>query len=113
MKELHTCEDCLWNCNCGGENCSEICPVCDEKFESEILPRLIAENEVSREMWMEEDEDDLSEAYYYSTAINDSLKEIRKYETAFLYNLREVKDILRFEPDINIIYSDGIYYAKR
>lgn len=111
MKNLN-CEDCLWSCSCNGE-CCDFCFACDERFENEILPRLLEENAVRSEMWMEVDENDLSEEYYYSEGINDSLLEIRSGETAFLYNLREVADVLSFEPEVHIVLNDGIYYARK
>lgn len=111
MKNLN-CENCLWTDSCNGD-CSEIHFVSDEYFENVVLPKLREENEVRTERWMEEDEDDLSEEYYYSTGLNQSLRDIRSGETAFLYNLQEVKDVLSFEPYINIVLNDGIYYANR
>lgn len=42
---------------------------------------------------------------YYKRMINDSLDLIRKGQTAYLYTEEQIKDTLRFEPDIQIKYE--------
>ena len=47
---------------------------------------------------------------YYRQMINGCLRDIRQGRTAYVFKEEHVKDILRFEPDINLSYKDGIFY---
>lgn len=48
---------------------------------------------------------------YYVGMINDTLSQIRKGKTAYLFHLAQVKEIIRFE-DINVTYNaDGGNFA--
>lgn len=46
---------------------------------------------------------------YYASMINDSLNQIRHNKTAYLYSEEQIKDILKYEPNINITYEDGAF----
>ena len=43
--------------------------------------------------------------------INDTLSEIRKGHEAYLYNLEQVRSVLKYEPEAIIKVKDGIYYV--
>lgn len=49
---------------------------------------------------------------YYVSMINDTLKCIRSGETAYLFSLEQVVEILRFEPNVNCVLCDGMYYLN-
>lgn len=48
---------------------------------------------------------------YYVAMINDTLSEIRKGHEAYLYNLEQIKSVLKYEPEAIIKVLDGIYYV--
>ena len=48
---------------------------------------------------------------YYVAMINDTLSEIRKGHEAYLYNLEQVRSVLKYEPEAIIKVKDGIYYV--
>ena len=47
---------------------------------------------------------------YYVAFINDILRNIRRGETDYVFNLEQVKDILRYERDIDVTYQDDFCY---
>lgn len=50
---------------------------------------------------------------YYVSFINDVLNNIRLGKTDYVFNLEQVKDILRYEPDIEVTYQDDFCYEIR
>ena len=44
--------------------------------------------------------------HYYVEMINDTLDEIRAGETAYIFNARQIADILCFEPNASFTYED-------
>lgn len=46
---------------------------------------------------------------YYKEMINDSLRLIRKGKTAYLYKEEQVRDVLRFEPNIQLRYESEAF----
>lgn len=52
--------------------------------------------------------------YYYVLFVNSVLSEIRKGGVDYAYNLEQIKEIMRFEPDITITYiADAGAYEVR
>ncbi len=49
---------------------------------------------------------------YYICFINDCLRAIREKEIVYVFRIRHLRDILRFQPDIRVGYRDGIYYVS-
>lgn len=47
---------------------------------------------------------------YYVSFINDVLNNIRLGKTDYVFNLEQVKDIIRYEPDIEVTYQDDFCY---
>lgn len=45
---------------------------------------------------------------YYTELINDTLREIRKGRTAYLFRLVQVRDVLLYEPRARFAVRDGI-----
>lgn len=47
---------------------------------------------------------------YYVSFINDVLNNIRLGKKDYVFNLEQVKDIIRYEPDIEVTYQDDFCY---
>lgn len=43
---------------------------------------------------------------YYVQLINDTLDEIRKGFTAYIFNFEQVEDVFRYEPNAKIVYLE-------
>lgn len=43
---------------------------------------------------------------YYINLINDTLRQIRHRQTAYIFSLYHIRDIFRFEPDANVEYNE-------
>lgn len=70
-------------------------------------------NLISTRMGIDWSDDSLDT--YYVQLINDALKSIRSHEPAFVFSLAQMKDIFRFEPDVEVSYSerDEVYYIRK
>ena len=56
--------------------------------------------------------DDCNLDGYYVGLINDTLHNIRHKKLAWVFNLKQVEEIFRFEPNVEVTYDvdDGVYY---
>jgi hypothetical protein len=50
---------------------------------------------------------------YYVGLINDSLDLIRHGKSAYVFSFGQIKDIMRFESDIDIKYVEGFYEIRK
>jgi len=50
---------------------------------------------------------------YYVGLINDSVFQIRKGKTAYVFSMGQIRDILRFEHGIRVRYLDGCYAINK
>lgn len=50
---------------------------------------------------------------YYVGLINDSVSQVRKGKTAYVFSIDQIRDVLRFEKGIHVRYSDGYYSIKK
>lgn len=50
--------------------------------------------------------------HFYRKIINECLDDIRRGRIAYVYKKEHVAEILRFEPDINVVHKDGIFYIS-
>lgn len=50
------------------------------------------------------DKDTILQNWFYTQLVNDSLKEIRKGNVAYVFSLYHIRDIIRFEPNISVHY---------
>ena len=59
--------------------------------------------------------DDFDLDRYYVSLINDTLKNIRNKDLAWVFNLKQIEEIFRFEPDVDVTYDadDGVYYLNK
>lgn len=53
------------------------------------------------------DDDVITSDMYYVQLVNDSLWLLRHNQTAFVFSLDHIADILRFEPDVKVTYLLG------
>lgn len=55
---------------------------------------------------------DISLDHYYLGLINDCLYSIRHKQTAWVFNLDQLAEIFRFEPNVEVTYDedDGVFY---
>lgn len=128
MREDYTnCNDCYWeDCTkCGRlkpvNSCDYFFPTDQEKYTNNLIQKLRERNIPSLEKKLRRraiksnnvfnDGVDSLDSYYVSM-INDSLKQIRSGDTAYLYSIEQLKDVLRFEPNIKIHYMDGIFHIS-
>lgn len=47
---------------------------------------------------------------YYVELINDTLSQIRNFEPAYVFTLGQIRDVLKFEPDVTISRYDDCCY---
>lgn len=93
-------------------------------FYSKVLPYLIEHNKISSEntlkrtayldkhiSYISDDEIPPLDSYYVGM-INDTLKQIRSGIKAYLYNLEQVRDVLKFEPNSIVTVVDNIYHVE-
>lgn len=88
----------------------------EDDFENKVLPYLRETTLVYRESWLSHRicrsrHTTLDE--YYVEFINDTLKLIRCGETAYIFSLEQVREILHFEPSTKFVLQEGIYYAYK
>ena len=49
---------------------------------------------------------DTTQDYYYVGLINDTLREIRKGRTGYIFNARQIADVLSFEPKAEFSFEN-------
>ena len=49
---------------------------------------------------------------YYMCFINDVLKSIRKKQTSYIFKLDHIAEIMRFEPEVQIVLKEGIFHIS-
>ncbi len=129
--KLVNCKVCMWEEQCAKDSewnsgmasrCAYFDIVDESHFEDVILPylreitpcsnekKLTRRAVKNRAVCYEDGKYSLDE--YYVGMINDSLFEMRHGRTIYVFNLNQVVEILRFEPDANITLHDGIFYIN-
>ena len=125
VKIAHGCESCCCNgCRCSnrGTACEKFYPEETADFMGYILESLLKTVEPSRErklkrhvypdMSYNDKVTTLDE--YYVLLVNSVLSEIRKGSVDYAYSLEQIRDIMRFEPDITVRYiADAGAYEVR
>ncbi len=48
---------------------------------------------------------------YYIAFINDCLRAIRNMELVYVFKIKHLRDIIRFQGNVKVGYRDGIYYV--
>ena len=121
----HSCESCCCNkCSCSNRKitCEKFYPQNTTAFMDYILFSLLQtvepskERKLKRHVYPDRSYNDkvttLDE--YYVMLVNSVLGEIRKGGVDYAYSLEQIKDIMRFEPDIKVRYiADAGAYEVR
>lgn len=115
------CKICMFYKSChktDEEQCEYLTPVDEDGYCEELMNRLRSKNKpfgrneaerVPRNQYLHYDSVPSLHGYYKSY-IKDCLSEIRSGRTAYLYKEKQIACLLRFEPDINVTYQDGVFY---
>ena len=125
VKISHGCENCCCS-KCRYSNrgmaCENFSPEDTADFMDYILDSLLKTVEPSKERKLRRrtmpdksyDDKIPSLDYYYVLLVNSVLSEIRKGGVDYAYNLEQIRDIMRFEPDITVTYiaDAGAYEVK-
>lgn len=127
-RKFTCCGLCVWGDSCEkidakeASKCKHFSLLDDSQFESVILPylrehtppsnkkRLTQHILKNRDITYTDLKPTLDE--YYVSMINDTLHEIRSGRTAYIFNLEQVRDIIRFEPRAEFTLYEGIYYVN-
>ena len=116
---FENCKDCLHVDLCPRyEKCELLDNENKDTYATDLLNRLkqsigqAATNIIPlSQCWANLSYDDRFSTYeYYRNMINDCLRELRSGFTTYVYNEDQVRDILRFEPDIKLACHDNIFY---
>jgi hypothetical protein len=125
IKNAIKCEDCYWGDKCPSESgniCEHFTYLDENTFEEKVLPyirehvhsrvekRLTRKSLRSRMVSYDDSTTPLDD--YYVGMINDTLSEIRRGRTAYLYSLEQVWELLSFEPTASIYLKDDTYYVQ-
>lgn len=117
----------MWQDSCKNDG-KEDCNVCEcftlineNEFLENILPKIRekiipSEDKILKRVPTKSKDvtydDSCSLDEYYVAMINDTLREIRHGNIAYLYNVEQIAEVLRFEPDTDVTVDDGIYYVS-
>lgn len=97
-----------------GLNCSLClyCDTCDHNEPCEYLAP--TDDDAYAKIIMEQVYDECGSVYRDSADNNCDidyfLRDIRDGRIAYVYKKEHIAEILRFEPDINVVHKDGIFY---
>ena len=115
------CDYCLYSDTCPRyESCEYISPVNDDEYCANLMEHLRAANVKTNQKYLLAGRnckgvynDKIAPMYqYYRQMINDCVRDIRAGLTTYVYNENNLKTILRFEPNINVVYQDGVFYVS-
>lgn len=119
----HSCKDCCRKCGKNCSACENFYPDNMTEFMGYALDRLREMVEPSREHMLKRhavhDGKSFNDRvpamdYYYVLLVNTALAEIRKGKTDYVYSFEQIRDIMRFEPDITAKYiADAEAYEIR
>lgn len=120
-KELgiaYSCYDCKENCK-QRLTCSCFSPT--EVFYGRVFALLQATTPLSNDYYLKRYakkscgityDNDTTDSYYVEL-INDTLSQIRNFEPAYVFTIGQIRDVLRFEPDVTISRYDDCCYEIR
>lgn len=120
----HSCENCCRNCvNCNTA-CEDFYPEYITEFMDYAINFLRKTVELSRENKLKRnvirDEKSFNDKvstldYYYVLLVNTALSEIRKGKSDYVYSFEQIRDIMRFEPNITAKYiaEAGAYEIRK
>ncbi len=130
VKVVHGCENCCRK-NCRYKNCGSDSPACENfypenssEFMKYVLDELRKNITPSKEKKLKRCVVPDGKSYndkvttldeYYVLLVNSVLSEVRKGGTDYAYSLEQIRDIMRFEPDISVKYiaDAGAYEVRK
>lgn len=96
------CSLCLYYETCDhNEPCEYLAPVDDDAYTQAIMEQIYAEDSFV----YRNDADSNCDIDY-------CLRDIRNGRIAYVHDKEHLAEILRFEPDINVVPKDGIFYIS-
>ena len=113
------CIYCLYSDICPRyESCEYLSPIDEEKYGQHLMEQLRATNFTSNRKYLPEGsstkgmyDDNITPLYQYHRRImNECLKNIRAGRMTYVYTKEELKTIMKYEPNINVLYQDGVFY---
>lgn len=120
VKVVHGCEKCCHKCRKCGVACENFYPANSIEFMNYVLDELRKNITSSREKKLKRRAVPDGKSYndkvttldeYYVLLVNSVLSEVRKGGVDYAYSLKQIRDIMRFEPNITVNYipSAGAY----
>ncbi len=120
----HSCKSCCRKCINRAEACESFYPENMREFLDYVINTLRGTVEPSREKTMKRNVINDSRSYndgittldgYYVQLINTALAEIRRGKADYLYSFEQIRDVIRFEPDITARYiaEAGAYEIRK
>lgn len=124
LNQVTHCKNCYWRNDCWKQQiCESFKPIDTDKYCEDVYTYLkknikpTGDIKLQRHVYQMsnwgtyKDTDTLDQ--YYVSMINDNLKEIRKGHTAYCFNIEQVIEMYKLEPDLHIKqFNDGIYYIS-
>ena len=124
----HNCRQCGKQCPRSMQTCVDFYPADSRKFLDYVITYLKCNTPRSKDEIMKRyfgadiqfkrygfyDDGITSLDSYYVRMINDTLEQVRKGKTGYVYSIWQVQDILRYEPQVRIRYIEdaGAYEIK-
>lgn len=120
----HGCEDCGIKCKYSGAACENFRPKNISKFMDHVLDSLRENITPCNEKILKRhavfdgkcyDDKITTLDEYYVLLVNSVISEVRKGGYDYAYSLEQVRDIMRFEPDISVKYiaDVGAYEIRK
>lgn len=120
----HSCEDCKIKCKYSGAACENFQPKNISKFMDHVLDSLRENITPCNEKFLKRHAVSDGKCYddkvttldeYYVLLVNSVIAEVRKGGYDYAYSLEQVRDIMRFEPDISVKYiaDVGAYEIRK
>lgn len=124
VKVVHGCENCCHKCRKCGVTCENFHPENSAEFMGYVLDELRKNITPSSEKKLKRHAVPDGKSYndkvttldeYYVLLVNSVLSEVRKGGVDYAYSLEQIRDIMRFEPNISVKYIDdsGAYEVRK
>lgn len=109
----HDCSFCQYRYNSGNRPCENFLPESPDSFMEYVVESLFETVEPSKDKKLKRrpvksriPHDDRIPPldHYYVMLINDTLSEIRRGHYAYIFSLEQLREIMRFEPQVRVEY---------
>lgn len=124
VKIKHGCDQCCRKCGNRHEACVEFYPANMTAFMNEVVGTLLETVEKSSDYTLKRhavrsrnvhDDGITTPDEYYVLPVDTALAAIRRGKSDYVYSFEQIKDILRFEPEITVRYipNAGAYEVRK